>query len=61
MFGCLIVHNIHPDFESLFLEFLKLLSVGFEYDVVCEASDWFGKDTVGFVVVYDEVTDVPVQ
>ena len=61
MFGCLVVHNIHFDLESLLLKLFELLFVGFEYDVVSEAGDRFGEDTVGFVMVYDEVTNVPVQ
>ena len=61
MFGFLVVHNVHFDLESLLLEFLELLFVGFEYDVVSESGDRFGEDTIGFVMVYDEVTNVPVQ
>ena len=61
MFGCLVVHNIHFDLESLFLKHFELLFVGFEYDGVSEAGDRRGEDTVGFIVVYDEIAHTPVQ
>ncbi len=61
MFCRLIIHNVNSDFESLFLKLFKLLFVGFIYNVVSEAGDWCGKDTVGFLVVDDEVKNAPVQ
>ncbi len=61
MFCCLVVHNFHFEFESLSLKFLEFLFVCFVYNGVGEAGDWCGEDTVGFVMVYDEIAYTPVQ
>ncbi len=61
MFCHLIIHNVHSDFESLFLKLFELLRVCFVDNDVGESGDRRGKDTVGFVVVHDEIADAPVQ
>ena len=61
MFCHLIIHNVHSDFESLFLKLFELLLVCFVDNDVGESGDRCGEDTVGFIVVHDEIADAPVQ
>ena len=61
MLCCLIIHHVDFYFEPFGFEHFEVFLVGFEYYEIGHPVDWCGEDTVGFVVVHDEVAHTPVD
>ena len=54
MFRGLIVHDVELDLETFCGEFVKLLLVCLKDGNVVKPRNWYGKNSIGFIMIHDQ-------